>query len=155
MLRPYAGIAVEHAEADADDLGVVRASAPELRPTDGAELLGEASVTGTPRPDEDLAAQDPKRARCDPGLRRGGRASAPLAARAMAVARAQKGRRHLKANAAAETAAGKREVDHAVSVSEPPLRAARLAVGLGIFRQRCGVEALMADHSIVVWSDYI
>src|SRR6185503_9475285 len=73
----------------------------------GAELLGEAGLR-PPGTDEVLARDDPERAGRDTRLGRGSGARPPLAARAVAVARAEKRLCHLEADAAAEAAAGER-----------------------------------------------
>src|SRR5207253_3133292 len=99
-------------EADAHDVRIVRAPAPERRAADGAEVLREAAVAGVVAADELLAGQHAKRSGRDPRLRRGGRARAPLAARAVAVAGRDERLGHLEADASAQAATGQRQLGH-------------------------------------------
>ena len=82
-----------------------RVVAEQRAPTGPAEELREALLR-LPRPDVLLARDDPQRLRGDSRLRGGGRARAPLAAGAVAVARAQRLTGELEADGAAQAAAG-------------------------------------------------
>src|ERR687896_511476 len=82
---PDAGVGVEGAHPDADDVVVVGVAAEEGGPAGGAEGLLEA-VGGRVHSDELLSARDLERAGRDAGADRGGGAAAALAAGAVAVA---------------------------------------------------------------------
>src|SRR5690349_4885679 len=98
------GVVVERGHADADRLARVREAAPEGRAAGRAEVLRE-SVLGLVGAEELLARDDGQRpgGDADVDARRG--PGALLAARAVAVARADGLFGDLEANLAAETAA--------------------------------------------------
>src|SRR2546421_10632667 len=108
--RAHSGVGVEGPEPDAPDFAVAAAT-PERTAAPRAEALREP-VVGLPLRDELLPVEDHKRSGDDSPLRRGGRARAALAARAVAIRRLDEGLGHLVAHGAAEAAAGEREIGH-------------------------------------------
>ena len=102
---------VEGAEADAHHLAALRVLAPERAAAVRAEALGEP-VRRPVLADELRAGEQAERPGREPRLRRGGRAGAALAARAVAIPRGERRCGHLVADAAAEAAAAERELGH-------------------------------------------
>src|SRR5262249_14508330 len=100
-LRPDPVTRIEEPEPDASDLSRVGVLAPERAAALRAEALCPA-VARRILVDQLLAGEQPERIRREPRLCRSCGARAPLAARAVAVAGAQRFLRHLEADAAAQ-----------------------------------------------------
>src|SRR4029078_12208724 len=90
--RAYARVVVERAHTDPDRLGMRGVGAEQRRPALAAEPLLAAALR-LPDTQPVLARDDPERLRRRMRLRRGGRTTPPLAAPAVAVARAGGGAR--------------------------------------------------------------
>ncbi|MEA2153970.1 MAG: hypothetical protein QOE11_110 [Solirubrobacteraceae bacterium] len=109
--RAHAGVAVERAEADRDDLPAAGLAGQHGRPAGSAEDL-LASVGRRPRAQVLLAGSEDERSRPDARRGRGGRARASLAARAVAVDRRDELGADLEAHGAAAAAAGEGDEGH-------------------------------------------
>lgn len=105
VLRPDAGVGVERAQADGHLLVLQRRAAEQGRPADSAEHLGQPARGRREGAHLLMAAEQPEAGSWHAGVRGGGRAGAPLAVRAMAVARGGEGRRDLEPHGPAQAAA--------------------------------------------------
>jgi len=98
-------VAVERAHANADPLGVLVVASEDRGSAHAAEPF-LAAVFGLPAPQDIVTVNDAEGVNDGMSARRGRRARSPLAATAMAVARAEQLRRHLIANRSAVAATG-------------------------------------------------
>jgi len=103
--RPGVRIVVERAHANADPLGMLVVACEDRRSARATEPF-LATVVGLPAPEEIVAGNNAEGVDRGMSARRGRRARSPLAATAMAVARAEKLSRHLIADRPAVAATG-------------------------------------------------
>src|SRR5919201_1150101 len=139
VLRANPGIVVEGAEPHRDHVRIVGAAAPQRGAARRAELLRESTLRNV-RAHELLTGEDAERTGSDASRRRGGGAGAALAARAVAVARGDERLADLEPHAAAEAAAGERQVWHGTHPTQSSGAGVAKATGSRRTRSRASIR---------------